>query len=160
MPLEQGDTLPAVQAQHLVRLHEVSLGVAAGLGVRPGAGVDRGEQGHEGHLIIGDGNRHLAALLRDVLGRGEVVTAHIQCLVKSGQLIFPLLPRILFLPLGQALHHDLAAHIEAADAVEGIGDALHVADVAVFIQTEVDQHRQTAILTMEPGIVGEPGERQ
>ena len=97
MALEQGDALPAVQAQHFIRLHEVPLGVAAGLGVRTGTGVDRGKQGHEGHLIVGDRDRHLAALLRDILGRCEVTTPHIQCLVEGCQLVLPLLPRRLFL---------------------------------------------------------------
>ena len=55
--LKQGDTLSAVQPQHLVRLHEVPLGVAAGLRVGPGAGIDRGEQGHEGHLVAAQPNR-------------------------------------------------------------------------------------------------------
>ena len=50
--LKQSDAFPAVQAQHLVRLHEIPLGVAAGLGVGPGAGVDWGEQWHEGHLVM------------------------------------------------------------------------------------------------------------
>ena len=62
MTLKQGDALPAVQAQYFIRLHEVPLGVAASLGIRTGAGIDRGKQGHEGHLIVGDRDRHLAAL--------------------------------------------------------------------------------------------------
>ena len=75
-------------------------------------------------------------------------------------MVLPLLPRVFFLPLGKALHYDLAAHVEATDTVEGVRDAIHIADVAVFIQTEIHQHWQTAILAMEPGVVREPWKSQ
>ena len=65
------------------------------------------------------------------------------------------LARIFFCPLAQALHHNLAGHIKAPDAVEHIGDAFHVSDVAELIQAEVDHHRQPPVFPVEPGIVGE-----
>ena len=160
MALEQGDALPTIQAENLVREHQVPLSIAPGLGIGPGGGVDRREQGHERHLVVGYGDGYLAALFGDVLRRGQVVAAHVEGLVKGGQLILPLLARIFFLPLTEGLHHYLAAHVEAPDAVQRVGDAVHVADVTVFVQTEVDQHRQTAALTLQPGVVRQPGQGQ
>ena len=160
MVVEQGDALSGLQAQNFIRLHQGPLGVAAGLGVGTGAAVDWGKQGCEGHLIIGDGDGDHAALFGDVLGGAQVVTAHIEGLVKGVELILPVLARILLRPLAEALDHHLAAHVEAADTVEHIGDALHVADVAVFVQAEVDQHLQAPVLAVEPGVVGEAGEGQ
>ncbi len=160
MALEQGNALPPVQAENFIRLHKLPLGIAPGLGVGPGGGVDRGEQGHEGHLVVGHGDGHLAALLGDVVRCGPVVGPHVEGLVEGGQLVLPLLAGVLFLPLAQALHHDLAAHVEASNAVQGIGNAVHIANVAVFVQAEVNQHRQTAALALQPGVVGQPGQGQ
>lgn len=153
--VEQGDAPLRFQPQHLIVLHEVPLGVALGLGVGAGGAVNRGEQGLQGHLVVGDGDGDFAALFRDVLGGGQVVAAHIEGHVKGVKLVFPVLAWIFFCPLAQALHHNLAGHIKAPDAVEHIGDAFHVSDVAELIQAEVDHHRQPPVFPVEPGIVGE-----
>ena len=83
-----------------------------------------------------------AAFLRNVLCRRQIVAAHIERLVERRQLIFPLLARILFLPLRKALHDDLRGHIEAADAVQTVRHAVQIADVAVFVEAKICQHRQ------------------
>ena len=110
--------------------------------------------------MAGEGDGHLAALFGDVVRRSPVVAPHVQCLIEGSQLVLPFLARVLFLPLGEGLHHHLAAHVEAPDAVQRVGDAVHVADVAVFIQTEIYQHGQTAVLSFQSGVVGQPGQGQ
>ena len=126
MALKEYDALFPIQAENLIRKHQVPLGIALCLRVEPSCTVDRREQGRRGHLVVGYSNGDLAALFRDVLGRGLVVTAHIERLIEGGQLVFPFFPKILFLPLGQALSHDLATHIEAAVAVQGVRHTHHV----------------------------------
>ena len=155
MMIKEGDALAGVQPGHLVRLHQVPGGVALGLGIGAHIGVERGEQRRQRHLGVHHLDGDLAALLRDVLGGGQVVAAHVEGLVKGGQLVLPLLAGVLFLPLGQALDHHLAGHIEAPDGVEGVGHSLHVPDVAILIQAEIDQHRESALYAVEPGVVGE-----
>ncbi len=81
-------------------------------------------------------------------------------MVKGSQLVLPLFAGVLFLPLGEGLHHHLAAHVEAPDAVQRVGDAVHVANVAVFVQAEVYQHWQAAALPLQPGVVGQAGQGQ
>ena len=54
MALEQGDALPAVQAENFIRQHQIPLGIAVGLRVGPGAGVDRREQGMSGIRMLGN----------------------------------------------------------------------------------------------------------
>jgi len=54
--------------------------------------------------------------------------------------------------LREALYGHLNRHIEAADRVENIGDPLHVADVEVFLQAEVCQHRKPP--AVETGVDG------
>ena len=160
LPLKQRDALPVVQPQYLVGLHQLPRGVAPGLRIRPCAGIDRREQRHKRHLVVGHGDRHPAALLRQILRRRVVVAAHVERLVKGCELVFPLLAGILLLPLRQTLHDDLAAHVEAADAVERVRHAVHVADVAVFVEAEVHQHRQPSALAAKPRIVRELRDRQ
>ena len=118
MALKEYDALFPIQAENLIRKHQVPLGIALCLRVEPSCTVDRREQGRQGHLVVGYSNGDLAALFRDVLGRGLVVTAHIERLIEGGQLVF--------LPPGQALSHDLATHIEAAVAVQGVRHTHHV----------------------------------
>ena len=149
VPLEQRKTLSVLQAEDFIRVHQVALRVASRLGVRPRGRIHRREQRHHRHLVIEDGDRHLAAFLGNVLCRRQIVAAHIERLVERRQLIFPLLARILFLPLGKALHDDLRGHIKAADAVQTVRHAVQIANVAVFVQTEVRQHRQPSARALQ-----------
>ena len=140
MALKQCQALPVLQAQDFIRVHQVALRVASRLGVRSCGGIHRREQRHHWHLVIEDGDRHLAAFFRNVLCRRQIVAAHVERLVECRQLIFPLLARILFLPLGKALHDDLRGHIEPSDAVQTVRHAVQIADIAVFVKAEVCQH--------------------
>ena len=65
----------AVQAQDLIRLHQLPLAAAAGLGVGPCVAVDEAIERRLGLGLAGEGNGHLAALLGDVVRRGPVVIA-------------------------------------------------------------------------------------
>ena len=156
--VEHDHTLIPVQPQELIRLQQVTLGIASRLGIRPGRTVDRRKQRHQRKLVVGDGDGNLAALLCEVFGAGQIVAAHIDGSVKGVELIFPFRTGILFLPLGQGLHRKLHRHIKATNGVEHIGNALHVTDVQVLLQTEVGENRQSA--TMQSGIVGKSGEGQ
>lgn len=104
-------------------------------------------------MVVADGNGDLAALLGDVIGRRQIVATKVEGLVEGSQLVLPLLSGVAFLPLRKGLDYHLTGHVKASDAVEGIGFALHVADVTVFIQTEVDHHRESSAGTVA-GIVG------
>ena len=149
MTLEQRQTLPVFQAQDFIGVHQVTLGVASRLRVRSRGRIHRRKQRHHRHLVIEDGDRHLAAFFGNVFCRGQIVAAHIERLVERRKLIFPFLARILFLPLRKALHDDLRGHIKAADAVQAVRHAVQIADVAVFIQTEIRQHRQPSARTLQ-----------
>ena len=149
MPLEQRQTLPVLQAQDFIGVHQVALRVAARLRVRARGRIHRREQRHHRHLVIEDGDRHLAAFLRNIFCRRQIVAAHVERLVERCKLIFPFLARILFLPLGKALHDDLCGHVKAADTVQTVRYAVQIADVAVFVQTEVRQHGQPTARTLQ-----------
>ena len=112
----------------------------------------------QGKLIVGDGDRNLAALFSKVFRTRHIVAAHVESHIKRTELIFPFLPRIFFLPLGEGLHRHLHRHIEAADGIENIRDALHVADVEIFFQAEVCQYGKPP--AMETGVIGELREGQ
>ena len=155
MALKQCQTLPVFQAQNFIRVHQIALRVASRLGVRARGRIHRREQRHHRHLVVEDGDRHLAAFLRDVLCRRQIIAAHVERLVERRQLIFPLLARILFLPLRKALHDDLCGHIEPSDTVEAVRHAVQIADVAVFVQTEICQHRQPSARALQAREVGQ-----
>ena len=99
--VEHHDALALIQACKFVRLNEISLDVAACLRIGTGGIINRGEQRSERVLVVGNRNRDLAALFSEVFGAGHIVAAHIERHIKGAELIFPLLPRILFLPLGK-----------------------------------------------------------
>ena len=117
MPLKKHNAPLFIQPNDLIRKHEVSLSVTLCLGIRTGRAVNWGEQRRQRHLVIDDAYRYFAALFGYILGRCEVVAAHIQRLVECGELVFPFLARILFLPLCEALNPHLAAYIEATNGV-------------------------------------------
>ena len=75
-------------------------------------------------------------------------------------MVFPLFSGVLFLPLGQALDHDLAAHIEAANGVEGVRHTLHVPDIAILIQAEIHHHGEASALPVQPCVVRKLRDRQ
>ena len=150
--VEHHDALVLIQACKFVRLNEISLDVAACLRIGTGGIIDRGEQRSERVLVVGNRNRDLAALFSEVFGAGHIVAAHVERHIKGAELIFPLHAWILFFPLGQALHRHLHGHIEASNGVKDVGDALHIADVEVFLQAEVRQHGKPS--AVESRIVG------
>lgn len=156
--VEHHDTLEFIQAQELIRLKQVPLRIATSLRVGPGRAIHRRKQWSQGKLIVSDGDRDLAAFLCKILRARHIVAAHIERHIKGTELIFPFLTRILFLPLGERLHRHLHGHIKAADGVEYIRDAFHIADVEVFLQAEVRQHGKPP--AVEPGVVRELRERQ
>ena len=88
-----------IEPQEFIGLEEVSLGVASRLGIGSGGTVDGRKQRCQGKLIVGDGDRDLAALFSKVFSARHIVAAHVERLVERRKLIFPLLARILFLPL-------------------------------------------------------------
>ena len=141
-----------IEPQEFIGLEEISLGVASRLGIGAGGTVDGRKQWGQRKLIIGNGDRNLAALFCEVFRTRHIVAAHVEGHVKGAELIFPFLPRILFLPLGEGLHRHLHRHIEAADGVENIGDALHIADIEIFLQTEVCQNGKPS--SVETGVIG------
>ena len=147
-----------IEPQEFIGLEEVSLGVASRLGIGAGGTVDGRKQRCQGKLIVGDGDRDLAALFSKVFRAGHIVAAHVKGHVKGAELIFPFLPRIFFLPLGERLHRHLHGHIKAADGVEYIRDAFHIADVEIFFQAEVCQYGKPP--AMETGVIGELREGQ
>ena len=149
MAFEQSQAFFILQAQDFIRIHQIALGVASRLRVRPRGRIHRRKQWHHRHLVIENGDRHLAAFLRNVLCRCQIVAAHVERLVERCKLIFPLFPRILFLPLRKALHDDLRGHIEAADAVQAVRHAIQIADIAVFVEAEVRQHRQPPVRALQ-----------
>lgn len=141
-----------IEPQEFIGLEKIPLGVASCLGIGAGGAVDGREQRGQGKLIVGDGDRDLTALFSKVFRARHIVAAHVEGHVKGAELIFPFLPRIFFLPLGEGLHRHLHRHIEAADGVENIRDALHVADVEIFFQAEVCQYGKPP--AMETGVIG------
>ena len=147
-----------IEPQEFIGLEEVSLGVASRLGIGAGGTVDGRKQRCQGKLIIGNGDRNLAALFCEVFRTRHIVASHVESHVKGAELIFPFFPRILFLPLREGLHRHLHGHIEAADGIENIRDALHVADVEIFFQAEVCQYGKPP--AMEAGVIGELREGQ
>lgn len=147
-----------IEPQEFIGLEKVSLGVASRLGIGAGGTVDGRKQRCQGKLIVGDGDRDLTALFSKVFRTRHIVAAHVESHIKRTELIFPFLPRILFLPLGEGLHRHLHRHIEAADGVENIRDALHVADVEIFFQAEVCQYGKPS--SVETGVIGELREGQ
>ena len=149
MAFEQSQAFFILQAKDFVGVHQIALGVASRLGIRARGRIHRRKQRHHRHLVIENGDRHLATFLRNVLCRRQIVAAHVERLVERRQLIFPLLARILFLPLRKALYDDLRGHIEAANAVQTVRHAIQIADVAVFVQTEVRQHGQPTARTLQ-----------
>ena len=67
MTLKQRQTLPVFQAQNFIGVHQIALRVASRLRVRSRGRIHRRKQRHHRHLVIEDGDRHLAAFLRNVL---------------------------------------------------------------------------------------------
>ena len=147
-----------IEPQEFIGLEKIPLGVASCLGIGAGGAVDGREQRGQRKLIIGNGDRDLTALFCEVFRTRHIVAAHVEGHVKGAELIFPFLPRIFFLPLGEGLHRHLHRHIEAADGIENIRDALHVADVEIFFQAEVCQYGKPP--AMETGVIGELREGQ
>lgn len=146
------DAPALLQPQEFVRLDEIALGIAPRLRVGTGGTIHRRKEWGQRKLIVGDGDRDLAALFGEVFGAGHIVAAHVEGHVKGAELVLPLHTRILFLPLGQALHRYLYGHIEASNGVKDVGDALHVADVEVFLQAEVRQYGKPS--AVESRVVG------
>ena len=158
MVIEHHDAPALLQPQEFVRLDEIALGIAPCLRVGTGGAIYGRKERGQRKLIVGDGDRDLAALLGEIFRTGHVVAAHVERHIKGAELIFPLHAWILFFPLGQALHRHLHGHIEAADGIENVGDPLHVADVEVFLHAEVRQYGKAP--AVESGVVGELGESQ
>ena len=150
--IEHHDAPALLQPQEFVRLDEIALGIAPRLRVGTGGAIYGGKERGQRKLIVGNRDRDLAALLGKVFRTGHVVAAHVEGHIKGAELVFPLHARILFLPLGQALHRHLHRHVEAADGIEDVGDALHVADVEIFLQAEVRQYGKPS--AVEARIVG------
>ena len=70
MAFEQSQAFFILQAQDFIRIHQITLRVASRPGVRPRGRIHRREQRHHRHLIVENGDRHLAAFFGDVLCRG------------------------------------------------------------------------------------------
>ena len=74
--LEQRQTLPVLQAQDFIGVHQVTLCVASRLRIRACGRIYRREQRHHRHLVIEDGDRHLAAFLRNIFCRRQAKSSH------------------------------------------------------------------------------------
>ena len=155
---QQDDALLVVHTLNLVRLHQRPLGVAAGLGVGAGGGVDRGEQRHEGELVVVDPDGDRAALVRDVLCRHLVVAAQADLDVAVADKFLPLLLLIAVGELADGLHDELAVDAAAAAYAEHLLEIHQFADVAELLQAYIYRHRQAAAGPLPAGVAHQAGE--
>ena len=156
---QQDDAPVVAQPQHLVRLHERALGVAARHGIRPDVVLQGGEQRRLRLLVIGHADGRHAAFLRNEFGARQVVHAQADGGVAAGRDLLPLVPRVHVRQLGDGLHQHLAAHAERPGERDGALEIPQPADGREFVQQEVYPHRQLPVLRLLPRVCLQTGEQ-